>query len=117
VNRRDIFKMFAAGTIIAPIIDGLPSQEVAKLIEVPRVVPVSLALPSSFPVPSDTEYECVMYMRERSGNRLTYSFDAYLVEFSQTVHEVDASNIYSEARRVIPTYADVTLKISGKVRM
>lgn len=39
INRRDLMKFFAAGTVIAP----LGSTAVAKLIEVPKIEPVTLA--------------------------------------------------------------------------
>jgi hypothetical protein len=37
MNRRDIFKLFGAGTVIAPVLDGLPSATLARIVSPPQV--------------------------------------------------------------------------------
>lgn len=69
-NRRDLLKLFGAGTVIAPVVDGLTSESArATLIEVPKI---EIAEPPAVVLASEIEYgdyDATVYLHQRSTNK------------------------------------------------
>ena len=119
MNRRDLLKIFSAGTLIAPVVGGMPSQTQARLVEPPKIEPVEFK-PLSACFPGLGEYDCVIYMRGRTGDRTTFSFDAHVLEFegprSQIVDVTSHDSIVRRSMTVLQE-CSITLKLTGSPRM
>ncbi len=68
-NRRDLLKFFGAGTIIAPVVNGLTVEDTrAKLIETPKLGLVELPPVIEAKSIDPGDFDAVIYLRSRKDN-------------------------------------------------
>jgi hypothetical protein len=126
-NRRDLLKFFGAGAVIAPVINGLPDNQVqAKLIAEPSFDLVKPVMSSSSPgfdafrVGKD-ECEVTVYVRHKASKTVTrIDCNAFIVE-AKSIPIIDVTSFETGGmyRKFIPGFLDtsVTFTATGDVKM
>ena len=117
MNRRDLLKFFGAGAAVVPIINGMPSGEVARIIEPPKV---ELAAPAKL-MPGDASFMAdLQKMRISEGvvyltlPERTYrmSCNAFVTEYSMVPTLMQ--DIVPGGREFMPDYFyDLKFQVTG----
>jgi hypothetical protein len=81
-NRRDFLKLFSAGAVVAPVLNGLAlsTSAQARIIEPPKIEiipPPELVLA---PMPSDEIVQVDVNIRTKSGNRYHIAAKCFVME-------------------------------------
>jgi len=123
-NRRVLLKFFGAGAVIAPVINGLPDNQVqAKLIAEPNFDIVKPALSTHGPSFESLKDECevTVYVRHKASKTVTrIDCNAFVVE-AKSMPVIDVTSHYANDgfRHFIPGFFDtsVTFTATGNVKM
>lgn len=86
MDRRELLKLFGMGTVIAPVIAGVASEDNhARLIEVPKVeiIQPSFQAITEWPPFNTSKFNVTVYLNEQ-GTDITYRLDcsAFMMNFT-----------------------------------
>jgi hypothetical protein len=83
-NRRDLLKLFGIGATVVPLIGGTPEMDApAKLIEVPKLEPVSIAATDPREIlESLGKHEMIVSFKSQDGRTTVFRADTFVTEYS-----------------------------------
>ncbi len=120
MNRRDLLKFFGAGTVVAPVVEGVAlATDHARLIQPAQVEVVQAMWDVVNPYEHLTareELDVTVFMRGKKSGKVTrMDCSVYMIrassELMNVTHHID------QFKRLIPVQWNCTLEITGEVRM
>ena len=114
MDRRDFFKMFAAGATVIPLIGGTPCDEARAMIIEPPKVELAPAQLSAKMMPDIGEYDVTIYATNKAtGQAVTINSATVLTKCTWTAAFAATAMDSPAKRQVFQNLGQMTFEVTG----
>ncbi len=108
IDRRSLLKLFGIGAVVVPVVNGIPSEGSARIIqpsgiEIIERAPVTASRSIQEVFCAGNPVDVVVFIREKSGNTFRMECSSFLTDMNFDVRPVYSLETLSSVTSVIQT--------------